>query len=410
MFLKELIPISVPALLNGIKTPVIGCFQEELSAEMVRAARIAVMDVHWYLSLPAAMRLARQLKLWNPDIVTVAGGLTATIFARQIVQSTDIDYVLRGDAEVPLSDLVQVLLNGGSPEKVANLVHRDFSSPWSFHADRKILDGLQYNRFEVFPTFHRRLRALHARRGHRPFPTHPWLMAFRGCPHSCSHCAGSPDQQRILFKRGVVIRSADRLCEELEELSRDRDMHYVNIIHDFVGLLQKDYTERVLSRQYDLKVFYELAGLPEEGALGLLLSAFRGGVINFSVDRFHCTSAELCEVGPLIHRIRQAQADKRFLVRLLYSRKIRRSSVTYDRAVSRIARETKCMLWDGSKYWCSVPGYDTRGDGTDEEYLRYMANRGSRFRIWNTVYRAGLFLHRFAPRTTERIGQLLPFG
>ena len=69
MMLKEMIPVSVPALMNRLPAPVVGRFEDELTPEQVSAARIALMDVHWYLSLPAALRLADRLKRLNPQIL-----------------------------------------------------------------------------------------------------------------------------------------------------------------------------------------------------------------------------------------------------------------------------------------------------------------------------------------------------
>ena len=267
MWLDEILPISVPALMNRIHVPIRGRFQNELSVEEIRSARVAILDIHWYLTLPAALRLSYQLKERNPELVIIAGGLTASIFAKQIVETSAIDFVIRGDAEVPLPALVHTLVDGGDVDRIPNLQHREFATEWSFVLTKEILDELDYNRFDFFPTFKRRILSWHARKTRRPFFTHPWCMAFRGCPISCQHCVGAYESQKALFRRGPVWRSAHVLQEELAKLSLDPNMQYVNFMHDVISLASQDYSKQVFSQAYDLNLYYELARLPSEESL-----------------------------------------------------------------------------------------------------------------------------------------------
>ena len=71
-------------------------------------ARVILIDLHWYEHSYGAISMARFCKEALPDAWVVLGGLTASAFAREILERFDaVDFVIRGDAEQPLLALVQ---------------------------------------------------------------------------------------------------------------------------------------------------------------------------------------------------------------------------------------------------------------------------------------------------------------
>ena len=128
MQLKAILPMSLPALIHRLGVPVTGRFHDEWTAAEVRRATIVLMDVHWYLSLKSAIALSHRLKAINPDLRIIAGGVSASLFAKPLLRDSRIDYIIKGDAEAPLRHLVNALLNGDETAiaRTPNLIRRDY--------------------------------------------------------------------------------------------------------------------------------------------------------------------------------------------------------------------------------------------------------------------------------------------
>lgn len=411
MMMREIIPLSVPALINLVEYPVLGLFEYEVKTHHIRAARVILMDIHWYLTLPGAISLARRLKQTNPDVTLIAGGLTASTFAGQITRDTDIDYVLRGDAEVSLPLLIRAIMEQQDVHQVPNLVHRDFHTAWTAVTNRELFDRLEYQNWDFFPTLKKRVHELHRHSGKRIFPLQPYSMAFKGCPLPCEYCAGSPKNQKAMFKRPPVIRSAWRVREELEKLSADKNISGVSMFWDVAGLLPAAYTREAYGGKYDLKVYYELAAVPREDTLDTLLGAFKGGILAFSIDKFHTTSFELRDTDELIRQIKHVEKDDRYETRLEYSRKYCNESPEYAAAVDKVVRSTRIVPLDASFWWNPVPEPQLNGNGSDESYKIFAGNKGRKFFIMNAIYKTGIFVHRYLPAVTEWFARrLYKFG
>ena len=65
------------------------------------------LDLHWLPHVQGVIEVAKLLKRIHPEIPIVLGGLSASYFHREILESyKEIDYVIRGDcAEEPLAEL-----------------------------------------------------------------------------------------------------------------------------------------------------------------------------------------------------------------------------------------------------------------------------------------------------------------
>jgi hypothetical protein len=407
MQLDEIIPISVPALVRRLKVPVLGRFHYEVRPAEVRDAKIVIMDIHWYLSLPGAIEMASKLKEMNPAIHIVAGGITASLFAKEIVSHSAIDYVIRGDAEIPLEKLVEALLEGRDVRDVPNLAHADFETPWTYTITDEILYSLEFNDVDFFPTLKKNLARMHNRPGNRSFSAHPYVMAFRGCPLQCMECIGTPKAQKAFFNRGVIFRSAEKLRRDLEKIDADPAYRYVNVIHDFVCLMDESYWSRVLDRTYDLKLYYSFAGLPTAEGLEALMGSFTGGRLVFSIDKFHSTSKKLVPIDELIERIRRAQREKQYKVSLAYSESYCKEDAAYKDAVAEVRRATNCIMNEVSFWWTEVPRKIHDPAQVLKEYQRYARNEGHRFTYLNFSYRLFFHLHGVFPRSFNFVADRL---
>ena len=141
-----LMPVGLPALANllienGIRVRgVIYPLERQLHPDFdlkrwllsFARPRVVLIDLHWYEHCFGAVEMAKFCRQVLPDAWTVLGGLTASGFSGEILaQFPEVDFIVRGDAEQPLLDLLPQLIaaEGHSPaglnlSRIANLSYR----------------------------------------------------------------------------------------------------------------------------------------------------------------------------------------------------------------------------------------------------------------------------------------------
>jgi len=196
---------------------------------------VVLIPLHWYEHAHAATEVAAWCKEAAPRVPVVMGGITATAFAEEILDSQrQVDFVIRGDAEGPLLDLVPRLLDGGRWGDVANLTYRRsgavYSNPQTYvHADLNDAEptaGLRALRhWEAY--LHTDLDGLH-----RELLASTWVPIGRGCPHECPWCGGSGAAHERLFGRETCSWvTPERLCAWIEELV-SLGVEQIKVSHD----------------------------------------------------------------------------------------------------------------------------------------------------------------------------------
>ena len=195
------------------------------------------LDLHWHFQAYDAIEIARKLKKSHPEVAIVAGGFTASFFAEEILREFDcIDFVIQGDAEVPLRDLIAQYHSEGAYHNVPNLAYREGgairTNPISYVGDQKILDTLCYTDFTLmkdYPTFvdsfsryvhldilSENLQRLLMEQG-KMFP----VFLGRGCVYNCSFCGGARSAQKSITNRqGVYLRPFESVLNSLRDLQR----------------------------------------------------------------------------------------------------------------------------------------------------------------------------------------------
>ena len=249
-----LIPVGVVGLVNALRSsgiPVKGLnlplefridrgfdLCEWLSAN--RQARVVLIDLHWYEHAFGTIDVARVCREVLPRAWVVIGGLTASAFAEAILSAHPaVDYVVRGDAEGPLLELVPRLLSSSregsgflSLVDIPNLSYREgdliVENPLAYcatseHLDRLDLCDLGFLEHAWHYAVHQYVVpgpadavAVDPRKvsGH-------WLCIARGCSHECSYCGGCRTAHRTLAGReGVVTRAPTRVAQDLARLER----------------------------------------------------------------------------------------------------------------------------------------------------------------------------------------------
>ena len=186
-------------------------------AEIVKQANPRVVGLS-YLT-PSQMvieRIAGLIKEVDPEIKIVAGSCHPTFCPEEVMQNPDIDFVIRGEGEIPLLSLVTELKKDSPKwDTVPGIHYRDRDGQLQANPGVDLIDNL-----DELPFLARELM-LHC--DYNVYRDHS-MVSGRGCPYTCTFCA-----DRKLWGR-VRRRSVDNVIKELRHL---KDSYKLNLV-DFV--------------------------------------------------------------------------------------------------------------------------------------------------------------------------------
>jgi radical SAM superfamily enzyme YgiQ (UPF0313 family) len=236
-------PVGVIGLANLLRREGVSVRGINYPAELVRdrsfrlrpwlkaqdGVRLVMIDLHWFEHAYGAISVARTCRELLPGAKVLLGGFTASFYAAEILSSfPEVDFVIRGDAEVPLSALAREL-GRAAPDlsAVPNLTYRRdgqvVENGLTYCAAAAELDALDfvdldflehadvYRRLQFEPTG--LTRDLIDPRGH-------WLCIGRGCAFDCAFCGGGSRSQALLAGReAVVLRAPAAVAADIERLA-----------------------------------------------------------------------------------------------------------------------------------------------------------------------------------------------
>ena len=139
-------------------------------------------------STPVAIKIAEKARAALPHVRLIAGNVHADIFYKEILGGSEFDFVVHGEGEYTISELVKAFDSGDTDYTAINgisFVNADGEVQKT--PDRPViqdLDALPYPAWNLFP---------YTRYGLLPFAdiAHPVLSmtGSRGCPYRCEFCS-----------------------------------------------------------------------------------------------------------------------------------------------------------------------------------------------------------------------------
>jgi radical SAM superfamily enzyme YgiQ (UPF0313 family) len=316
---------SIANFLNrsGIPTEVMHLQAEGLQSPSSVVDRVSAIkpdligiSLHWHALSYEAIKTARFLKKRFKATKVVLGGATASYYCHDILRSCQfIDFVIRGDGEVPMRDLVLSMEGKKEISEVPNLVYRDSKSGTAvenatvFQADGSFLDSLDFVGGHLYAKQGYDSRFFHCYWLPKPATREKmhFLCIGRGCRYNCVYCSGAKSGfADYMHRKHTAFRSYHRVFEDIVYL-HGQDVRLFYIGNDpfsneddrdayFLSLFDK-------IRQSGLKIGmrFDHYGAPSERFLDAFAKTFdqRASSVHISLETTDLAIRKRYKVRPL---------------------------------------------------------------------------------------------------------------
>lgn len=195
-------------------------------------------------------KAAERVKAWNPNCVVIAGGPYPTSEPEFCAMSNYIDYVVCGEGEKTLSELITTFESGGSLSQIKGLayVSKDEYIPPKCRAPIKNIDNLPIPAYDLIDidkysnlTSHSLLRRKYAE-----------ILTSRGCPYHCTYCHN-------IFNRVFRARSPKKVLDEIEFLVKEygiKDFSIEDDCFNFDQLRAIEILKLIIKKKLNIRLIF----------------------------------------------------------------------------------------------------------------------------------------------------------
>jgi radical SAM superfamily enzyme YgiQ (UPF0313 family) len=215
-----------------------------LYREMAHAIMRSRPDIVGFTSLGCnficTLKVAAYLKDINRDLPILLGGPHASILDRQIMNRfPQFDVLVRGEAEETLLPTVEGICTGRL-DGIPGITHRSGGEVVAEQPAPIItnLDSLPWPAYDHYPIEDLDIKTIRVEAG-------------RGCPFDCTFCSTAS-----FFGRRYRLKTAERLCAELDHLSEQYNISQFALMHDLFTVSKvkvREFCEAVQGRGYTWK-------------------------------------------------------------------------------------------------------------------------------------------------------------
>ncbi|NQU57203.1 MAG: B12-binding domain-containing radical SAM protein [Rhodospirillales bacterium] len=196
---------------------------------------VSVVENTWFIA-DAMMRAL------DVDIPTIVGGVFATYAPEIVIRHPKVDYLCRGDGELPLLALCQTMANGGDTTRLTSIwskangqIHRNTIGQGI------AMDDLPFPDWDIFEE-----QSLYRPMQGRIYKT-MGIETQRGCPYKCTFC-NSPSNNTLYRSEGAGSfhrkKSVRRVAEELEFMQKHYGPEFIYFVVDtFLAMSDRELDE-----------------------------------------------------------------------------------------------------------------------------------------------------------------------
>ena len=182
------------------------------------------------VEVPAALKISKICKTYNPQMPVVWGGLHPTFLPEQVLRYGPVDIVVKGEGEMTFLEICNTLRNK--------------------ETDLSGIAGISYQ--NDGKVFHNEPRTLIEDIDSIPFPaTHLILypesfnyksmgsmIVSRGCPWRCTFCSS-----RLFWEKKLRMRSPQNIIDEIKVLKERYNSNYIMFWDDSFSVHKKVVTK-----------------------------------------------------------------------------------------------------------------------------------------------------------------------
>jgi radical SAM superfamily enzyme YgiQ (UPF0313 family) len=224
-------------------------------------AGITTMTSTLFGALEAA-KIAKQV-----GAITVLGGPQLSIYPKETLSYSYVDYGINGEGEYVMLELINALERNISPDDVKGLIYRkNYNVYVNEPAILNDLDSLPFPAYHLLP-----MRKYNSIIGNYPVST---MISSRGCHFKCHFCFKQPSDNRIRF------RSSKNIVDEMAYLVKRfkvREIMFYDDVMTFSRSHIVSICEEILSR--NLKVKWETPARVDNVDKSLLELMYKAGCI-----------------------------------------------------------------------------------------------------------------------------------
>jgi len=171
---------------------------------------------------------ARLIKESGAQVRVVMGGPHATMFAEDVLERGDFDFIVLGEGESTFPELLDCIEGGTDPRKVAGIAYRDGSEIVKT-VPRPLIENLDEIPFPAWDAIDMERYFEWPRFSHMGRSRHMALVTSRGCPYHCVYC-------HRLFGMKCRTRSAANVLAEIAALRERYGMEEFEIYDDIFNV------------------------------------------------------------------------------------------------------------------------------------------------------------------------------
>jgi len=239
----------------------------------------ALISLRWYFEIYPCIEASKHIKKLNEGIKTIIGGHTASYFDLELAENPYVDFVIRGDGEIPVLNIIE------EKEKI-NVTFKDkknkiIRKPINYTQESQELDEIYLtpNIISILESPHKFFNKPSQWLG-------DYIWTGKGCNYNCFYCGANKSNQEICFKRKKpIFRKTKHVINDISIMKKF--FHSKKLIFDFDPFMNnKEFYYRLFDKidkkKYSCR-FYAWTLPPKELILSLK-ETFTDYQICFSID------------------------------------------------------------------------------------------------------------------------------
>lgn len=168
-------------------------------------------------SHPFAVKIAKQIKDKDKNIITIFGGIHVTSIPESVADKS-IDFIVLGEGEYSFLELVKIIESNNDPSNVRGIAYKNKRGEIKINKRRKRIENLDelpfpYRSIEILSKTNINTIMDPPRSRQKAVAQ---VLYSRGCIYNCAFCAS-----KNIWGHNIVWRSAKNVADEIEELKEE---------------------------------------------------------------------------------------------------------------------------------------------------------------------------------------------